>query len=90
MTQIQQKQPYQKPIFVSFRDTYAPTAKKHFPTAPKTRSFRELNKKIFKFNSPVFIIQKEWYFYLILAKTTLSDTFDAMFQKHVCTDFRKI
>ena len=39
-TQIQQKQPSQRPVVARVRDTYAPTSRKYVSTESNTRSFQ--------------------------------------------------
>ena len=39
-TPIQQKQPFQTPAVVRFRDTYAPTLRQYVSTEPKTRLYQ--------------------------------------------------
>ena len=39
-TQIQQKQPSQRPVVTRVRDTYAPTSRRYVSIEPNTRSFQ--------------------------------------------------
>ena len=56
----------------------------------KTKSFQQLKKKFFRSHSPFFRFQKQWHFHSNSVKTSLSDTCDGWFHRHVCTEFQEI